>query len=215
MEKNTSSRHKPDWIMKKILFVAIMMFPVLAWAQQPKMNIKIFGGINSAKYVYRIDDVNSDLLIGWQVGGSFRVSRRHAFLETGITFVDYGISVSLSEDADLEFDDTIDFQIRALEIPMLIGYVPVKSPLFKWFLYGGLSNRFSLKGRYTILGEEGTFKPSEADLHVYNLGARFGTQVDIGMFNFDFNYTIGVTNSVKGRVRTNTHALQLSVGFLF
>ena len=191
------------------------MSPLFAWAQQPKMNIKIFGGINSAKYVYRIDDVNSDLLIGWQVGGSFRVNRRHAFLETGITFVDYGISVSLSEDADLEFDDTIDFQIRALEIPMLIGYVPVKSPLFKWFLYGGLANRISLKGRYTIFGEKGTFKPSEADLHVYNLGARFGTQVDIGMFNFDFNYTISITNSVKGRVRTNTHALQLSVGFLF
>ena len=201
--------------MKKILFMLIMMSPLLAWAQQPKMNIKIFGGINSAKYVYKVEDVDSDMLIGWQVGGSFRVNRRKAFLETGVTFVDYGISVSLTEDADLEFDDTINMQIRALEIPMLIGYIPVKSPLFKWFLYGGLANRISLKGRYSFLGEKGTFKPKEADLHIYNLGARFGTQVDIAMFNFDFNYTISVTNAVKGEVRTNTHALQLSVGFLF
>lgn len=78
-----------------------------------------------------------------------------------------------------------------------MGYVPVKKPLFKWFLYGGLVSQFSLKGIYEYEGEAGTYKPSEINLNVYNLGARFGTQIDLAMFNFDINYTIGITNAFK------------------
>jgi len=215
MEKNISSQPKTDAIVKKILFLIIMMAPMLAWSQQPKMYIKLFGGINSATYVYRVENVDSDILVGWQVGGSFRVSQRKAFLETGITFVDYGITLSLTEDADLDIEEPFNIQMRALEVPIILGYIPVKTPVFKWFLYGGLANRFSLNGRYEIDGEKGTFRPKEAELHFFNLGARFGTQVDIAMFNFDLNYTIGITNGFRNRVRTNTHTFQFSIGFLF
>jgi hypothetical protein len=201
--------------MKKILLILLLMSPLLGFAQQPKMYIKLFGGINSATYVYRIEGVDSDILLGWQLGGSFRVSHRKAFLETGITFVDYGMTLYITEDADLELEEPLNIQMRALEVPINLGYIPVQTPVFRWFLYGGLVNRFSLKGRYEFEGEEGTFKPKDAELHFYNLGARFGTQVDIAMFNFDFNYTIGVTNGFRNRVRTNIHTLQFSVGFLF
>lgn len=201
--------------MKKLLFTVILMFPVLTWAQQPKMNIKFFGGINTAKFVYRVEEVDTDVLVGWQVGGSFRVDKRRAFVETGLTFADYGITLSLSEEADLDIDGTLNIHMRSLEVPMIIGYIPVKTPVFKWFLYGGINNRFSLKGRLSVLGEEATFKPKEAGLHFYNLGARFGTQFDVAMFNFDLNYTIGVTNGFKNRTRTNTHVFQLSAGILF
>ena len=201
--------------MKKILFAFILMFPLLASAQQPKMNIKFFGGINTAQFVYKLEEINSDVLVGWQVGGSFRIDKRKAFIETGLTFVDYGITLSLTDSTDLDFEGTFNIQMRSLEVPMMIGYIPVKTPVFKWFLYGGLNNRFSIKGRYNIFGEEGTFKPKEADLHFYNLGARFGTQFDVAMFNFDLNYTIGITNGYKSNIRTNTHTFQLSAGILF
>ena len=201
--------------MKKIIFLIVMLSPLVGLAQQPKMHIKIFGGMNTANFVYRTEEANPDVLVGWQVGGSFRVDKRKAFIETGLTFVDYGVSLSLTDSADLFVDESIDIQIRALEIPIIVGYIPVKTPLFKWFLYGGLNNRFSMKGRYSIFGIKDTFRPSEIDLHFYNLGARFGTQVDIAMFNFDLNYTIGVTNGIKNKVRTNTHSFQLSVGLLF
>jgi hypothetical protein len=202
--------------MKKILFVVFILLPLLSMAQQPKMNIKIFGGTNMAKFVYRVEDVESDILTGWQVGGSLRVYKRKAFIETGLTFIDYGISVDFPELSDTELEETIiNIQMRALELPVQIGYVPVKTPVFKWFLYGGLNNRFSLKGRYNVFGLEGTFKPKEADLHVYNLSGRFGTQFDIAIFNFDLNYNIGITNGYKNRVRTNTHIFQISAGILF
>jgi len=201
--------------MKKIILILLLILPASAFSQVPKMYIKIFGGINSTVLAYRVEDVESDNLIGWQVGGSFRVDKRKAFLETGLTFIDYGLSASLTDSAELDFDGTINIQMRALDLPVLVGYIPVKTPVFKWFLYGGLINRFSLKGRYNVFGEEGTFKPKEAQLHFYNLGARFGTQFDVAMFNFDVNYTIGITNGFRDRTRTNTHTFQLCVGFLF
>jgi hypothetical protein len=201
--------------MKKIIITVLLLLPLAVMAQRPKMHIKIFGGVNTAKFVYRVEDVDSDVLVGWQVGGGFRVDKKKAFLETGLTFVDYGITLSLTDTTDLDFNEPFNIQMRSLEVPIVLGYIPVKTPVFKWFLYGGLNNRFSMKGRYNVFGIEGTFRPNEADLHFYNLGARFGTQVDIAMFNFDLNYTIGVTNGFKNRVRTNTHIFQLSVGLLF
>mgnify|MGYP001814221007 CR=1 FL=1 len=139
--------------MKKLLFAIILIFPMLASAQQPKMNIKIFGGINTAQFVYKLEEIDSDALVGWQVGGSFRVYKRKAFIETGLTFVDYGITLSLSDSTELDFDGTFNIQMRSLEVPMMIGYIPEKTPIFKCFLYGGLNNRFSIIGRYKIFGE--------------------------------------------------------------
>ena len=69
-----------------------------------------------------------------------------------------------------------------------------------------------VNGRYTIHGEEETFTPGDLNLHIYNLAARAGIQVDIGLLNLDFSYTIGITNSFKGALRTNSHGLILSVG---
>ena len=40
--------------------------------------------------------------------------------------------------------------MRAFEFPLTAGYIPVKTPLFKWFLYGGFVNKFSLKGKVSI-----------------------------------------------------------------
>jgi hypothetical protein len=105
--------------------------------------------------------------------------------------------------------------MQALEFPLTMGYVPVKTAVFKWFLYGGLSSRFSLKGKYEYEGETGTYKPSDINLNVYNLGAKFGTQIDLAMFNFDLSYTIGVTNAFKERARTNTHGIELTAGLVF
>lgn len=81
--------------------------------------------------------------------------------------------------------------------------------------YGGLVRSLSLKGNYEYKGEKDTFKPKELNLHTYNLGARFGMQFDLAMFNFDFSYTIGITNAFKNSARTNTQGLNFNVGFVF
>jgi len=201
--------------MKKWIILFFVGLPFAAWAQQPKMYLKAFGGINSNTFVYRVEGEKPDFLLGWQFGAGFRVDHRSAFAELDLTFIQYGVKIFPEEDSGLPVDEPINIAMRAFEVPVSMGYIPVKTPLFKWFLYGGLVNRFSLRGKLEYLDEETKIKPKEAGLHFYNLGARFGTQVDVAMFNFDFNYTIGITNGLREKIRTNLHTLQLSAGFVF
>jgi len=201
--------------MKILLFLAfIVVAPLILLAQQPKMNMKIFAGINTNTFVYRTENVDPDLLAGLQLGTGLRVSKRRAFVEGDITYINYGLSVNIYGDTDTIFDP-ITVRMNSLEVPLLIGYIPVKKPVFKCYLYGGLINRFSLKGNLSFRDETIKFSPKEFDLHTYNLLVRFGTQIDIAMFNFDFNYSIGVTNSFRSDIRTNSHAMQFSIGYLF
>jgi len=198
--------------MKKIFLIIVLATPIIAFAQHPKMNLRLFGGVNATTFIYRIEGVDADKVEGWQVGGGFRVMKKRAFVEMDIVYLDYGLTIDLSE---FEIPEPLTIRMRAMEFPINIGWIPVKTPVFKWFLYGGLNSRFSIRGRFIYQDQKEKFKPSELDLHTYNLGARFGTQVDIAMFNFDFNYTIGITNGFKGKARTNAHSLQLSMGFVF
>jgi hypothetical protein len=201
--------------MKKILLITIIILPVLAMAQQPKMHTRVYGGVNTTSFVYQIEGVEKDIFTGWQVGGGFRIMHRRGFLGIDAVYKNYGITIAPGEDVDLDFDEPITITMNGLEFPLTMGYVAVKKPLFKWFLYGGLVSRFSLRGKYEYEGETGTFKPSELNLNVYNLGAKFGTQFDLAFFNFDFGYTISITNAVSGKARTNSHGLELSAGILF
>lgn len=201
--------------MKRLIVILLCLAPIAALAQQPKMYVKLFGGTNANQFIYRIEGVDSDVLFGWQLGGGFRVDHRKAFLEFDITYIESSLQIRPSDDDELDIEDNVDITMRAIEVPINVGYVPIKTPLFKWFLYGGLANKFSIKGRVDYLGETIKFRPKEANLHFYNLGFRFGTQVDLAMFNFDLNYTIGITNGFRERSRTNIHALQLNVGLLF
>lgn len=203
-------------MMKKLITILFLLGPLYALAQEvPKLNVRLYGGWNTANLVYKIENVEPDLLSGWQAGGAFRVSYRREMYEVGIVFLNSGITVGPNEDADIVVTEPIDIRMRSLEIPLMVGWIPIKTPILKWYLYGGLASRFSLKGKYTYQGEEGTFKPKELRLNWYNLGARLGTQLDFTYFNFEFSYTFGITNSIKNVARTNTHYLQLSLGLLF
>ena len=186
------------------------MVPMLAGAQQPKMHLKFFGGWNAKALVYRAEGAGSDYFHGWQAGGGFRVMKRKAFVEADITFVNSGITYQLGE--EFEIDEALEVRIRSLQLPLIVGYVPVKKTLFKWFVYGGLVNEVSLMGQYTYEGETEKFAPSELRIHTYNLGARFGTQFDLGIINVDMSYTIGITNSLQSRMRTNSHGAMISIG---
>jgi hypothetical protein len=201
--------------MRKLLLIFFLIIPFIVMAQRPKLDIRIFGGLNTTTFVYRVEDVEPDVLAGLQLGLGFRISKKRAFAELDIAYELYGIEFQFDEGIDPEIIEPLTVIMNSLAVPITIGYIPVKSPVFKWYLYGGLVNRFSLRGRFIFEGETYKFKPQELNLHTYNLAARFGTQVDVAMFNFDFNYTIGITNALKGKTRTNMHALQLSIGYLF
>lgn len=201
--------------MKKLLIITIILLPLLATAQQPKMHIKLFAGVNVSALVYRAEDVQSDALGGVQLGGGFRVAKRQAFGEIDFTYRIKGMTFTPIEDDQLPIEEDINFYLREFEVPILLGYIPVRTPVFGWYLYGGLANIFSLSGRVEYGDEEIKFKPKDAHLHFYNLGARIGSQIDLAMFNFDLSYTIGITNAFREKIRTNSHTVMLNIGFLF
>jgi hypothetical protein len=198
---------------KSVLFIFIFL-PLFIFAQQPKMNLKLIGGVNTNSFIYKVEGENAESFTGWQLGSGIRVMKRKAFLEFDGLYQNYGTSVTLN-DSLLSVGEKLDFRMRALEFPLTVGYIPVKTALFKLFVYGGFVNKFSLNGKFSIGETEGTFKPKELNLHFYNLLARFGTQFDLAMFNFDFNYNIGITNGIKNKARTNTNGIQFSVALLF
>jgi hypothetical protein len=96
-----------------------------------------------------------------------------------------------------------------------VGVIPVKTPFFKWYLYTGTSFRFNTRVKFDLLGEEYKFNPKDIDLRVTNIDWLFGTQMDVGWLNIDLIYGIGLTNSTKSDIRTNSHEVQLNLGFLF
>ena len=199
--------------MKKLLFLSFFILPAMASAQQPKLHLKFFGGLNAHKFIYRLDTIDSETLGGYQFGFGFRVSRRQTFGEIDFSFTRFGSTVVLPP--ELELGDDLTVRINSFELPLNVGYIPVKKPAFKWYLYGGLVNRFSIKGIIDFLGERSKFKPSEINLPVYNLDVQVGTQFDVAMLNFDIHYKIGVTNALHENIRTNLHAIYLNMGFIF
>ena len=201
--------------MKKTFFILFTLGSLIAFAQQPKLHLKLFTGINTNTFIYRIEGIEPEILAGFQFGGGMRVSHRHLFFEGDFTYVNSGITIGTQDGSEIPVEDQINVRMRALEIPLTAGYIPVKTAFFKWYLYGGLANRINIKGKIEYKGEEIMFEPKEVQLHNYNLGARFGTQFDIAVFNIDLSYTLGLTNTFKAVERTNTHYLQLSVGMIF
>jgi len=198
--------------MNKWLFILLLTIPAGLWAQQPKMYLKVFAGGNSHRKVYRERDVQSDFFPGWQGGFGFRVSRRRAFAEVDFNFIRFTARIP-GEDLDLE--DDLRFKFNSFELPLTAGWIPIKEPLVKWYLYSGLVNRFNGRIRARFEDEELDFKPKDAGLPVYNLGFRLGSQVDVAMLNLDFSYTINLTNGVRDVIRTNVHAVLFNVGFVF
>ncbi len=189
----------------------------MAYSQRPKLHVKLFAGTNTSTFVYRLDSTKADILTGWQTGLGLRVSKRHYFGEIDLVYEDFALTLEPGEDLDpsLGIDDPIKLALHSFDIPLTAGYIPIKEPLYKLYLYGGLVNKFALKGRFSIGDETIKVKPSEVSQPFYGLEVRFGSQLDLAWFNFDFNYSYGITNSLTERIRTNMHSIQFNFGLLF
>ena len=60
MEKNICSQPKSNKMKKLIIIAGILMVPMFAGAQQPKMHLKFFGGWNAKALVYLAEGASSD-----------------------------------------------------------------------------------------------------------------------------------------------------------
>ena len=212
------------WLIALLLLapVLVLVAPSSSSAQQPKMDIKVFFGASETTYVSQLETGRErDILPGWQIGFGPRVRRRKAFIEILFSFNRWAFAF---QDSD-EFGNVLELeaQVNSFELPLIMGYIPYKNPLFKLFLYAGYVNHFNTKTIATrnaneALGiEELTVKlrPKDLDFAIYQAIARFGVNVDVAMFNFDFNYSISLNSATKTSYRTSYHQLQLNIGYLF
>lgn len=210
----------------------------------PKMDVKVFLGVGSTTLVPRVPEI--DLYVGdppeflgtvggrnggtfpnWDVGLSARVRQRKLFAEIGIVFSQFRFSINeqialVAEAQGEPLDERIlgrTARMNSLDFPITAGYIPYSNPYFTLFLYGGLVNKFNLKG-FIDLGDRRAlrFRPMDIPgfpLVIYQAGARLGVAFDLGPFNFDFNYTIGMNSITKTEFRTNSHVFQFNLGWLF
>ena len=213
--------------MKKPLLIAfVLLLPVVVLAtpssssaQQPKMDIKLFFGLSGTTFVSMLETGRiRDTFIGYQNGFGPRVRRRNAFLEIQFSFNRWTYAFQGVTDDGIPF--TAEGRVNSFELPLIMGYIPYKNPIFKLFLYAGYVNHFNTKILADVsgVGFDGfsvKLKPKEADFAIYQAIGRVGINIDLAMFNVDFNYSISLNSATKTSYRTGYHQIQVNLAYLF
>jgi len=207
------------WLIALFLLAPVLVFawPSASSAQQPKLDIKVFFGGSVTNYASLLETGRErEIFAGWQVGFGARVRRRKAFIEILFSFNRWAVVL---QEADL----SLQAQVNSFELPLIMGYIPYKNPLFKLFLYAGYVNHFNTKIIATVRANEALeipettikLKPKELDFAIYQAIARVGVNFDVAMFNFDFNYSISMNSATKTSYRTSYQQLQVNIAYLF
>jgi hypothetical protein len=209
--------------MRKWLLISSFVFvpavvlaaPSSSAAQQPKLDIKVFAGGSFTTYVEMLPTGRvRETYPGWQAGFGPRIRKRKWFVETLLSFNRWQYSGSV--DTTLK----LTARVNSFQLPFNAGYIPYQNAYFRLFLYGGYVNHFNTKvlasvespGEPTVSDK---LKPKEVDLAVYQALARFGVNIDLAMFNLDFNYSISMNSASSTSYRTGFHQLQLNISYLF
>lgn len=209
---------------KHLIFVALMMLSLCLSAQRPHLQLGVHAGLNARAYGIKVlalfivvtDSTVSetDTIItlkgtdgGFQIGFLFRISKARKYAETGINFVRTSVPV-FSTEIDSAASDAKT--VYGVEIPFLVGYKVVSTPLFKWRLSTGLN--LGIIGK--VKANDQGF--SRSDFTNPRVGLRAGTGIDLAMMYLDFYYTLGLTKEFKSLdIRTQSHLVQLNIGVLF
>lgn len=165
-------------------------------AQQPKLDIKALAGFSLNIYDTLGDPPTNEKFAGWLGGFGARISKRKAFVEALFTFNRF-ISNSII--------------LNSFQLPISLGYIPFKIAEFGVYLYGGYVNHFNValkRGKERV-------RIKYSDFVVYQALVRFGVSFDLYMFNFDFNYSIGLNDALKTPYRTRYQLLQFTVAYVF
>jgi hypothetical protein len=191
--------------------VLALAVPATSAAQQPKLDIKAFFGLGGTTYVAMLETGRErDAFAGWQIGFGPRLRRGKAFIEVVFSFNRWYF-----EGANPDFGGT-KTQVNSFELPFHAGYIPYKNSYFKLFLYAGYVNHFNAKIIVTREGEPSLkLRPKDDNLAVYQALARFGTSVDLAMFNLDLNYSISMNSATTTSYRTGYHQVQLNLAYVF
>lgn len=201
--------------IRAIITSAFVLFALTAFSQRPKLDLKAYGGYHTHIFVLKDGKGTRDVLHGWQAGTGLRISRRELMAEVGFLWVRNNLLLSVPDSLAEIFEEVDELELHSFEVPMKVGYIPVKSAFFKWYVYTGLGLRFNTRLRLGIEDEVFKFKPKEVGLNWFNINYLLGTQFDVGVLNLEVMYNLGVNNSSRDGFRTNSHEVHFSIGFWF
>jgi hypothetical protein len=205
--------------------------PSTASAQQPKLDIKLFAGASGTTYVSLLETGRErETFAGWQIGFGPRIRKRRWFVEALFSFNRWSLP-RVSFELPCEglpgcppsgvVTERFRGRVSSFELPINAGFIPYANVFFKIFIYAGYVNHFNtrIKALVTIeeTGDESEvrLRPKEVDLAIYQAIARFGVNIDLAMFNLDFNYSISMNSATTTSYRTGYHQVQLNVAYLF
>jgi len=215
MVKNIYSQHKLQTMKNLIIIGLVVLFAHNIQAQRPKLHLKVSGGANTHIFVYKEYEKSKDIFPGWQAGFGFRMTYKRFMAEADLYFLRNSVIVALPDTLAQDLFDKFEFKLRSFDLPIKFGVVPVKTPFYKWYLFTGASFRFNTSGILIIADEEIKFKPKEVGLTNPNIDFILGTQMDIGWLNLELLYGLGINNSIRENIRTNSHEILLNVGVIF
>ena len=205
--------------MKKLFLISLFLLapitvlaaPSSSAAQQPKMDIKLFGGASGTTFVSMLETGRErDTFTGWQIGFGPRIRRRAWFAEVLFSFNRWSFAFTDPEVG------SFSGRVNSFELPINAGYIPYKNSYFKLFIYAGYVNHFNTKIIAEVAGGPTLkLRPKEVDFAIYQAIARFGANFDLAMFNVDFNYSISLNSATKTSFRTGYHQIQLNFAYLF
>lgn len=218
--------------MIKKAIILLFLFPCISRAE-----IKMFKtggrihfqyglnvGYNLNYFIYK-NGVQKDVSSGWQGGAFLRVSRSRVFAQLDLNylrsevFIKNGI-LTTNFGNNIPFDK-LTFRYHTLGIPVVLGGLVVRKPLYKLRLYTGMEVDMvtKVKAFFTQNNVDyirGLRKNEKRDLiRTTQFSYQMGTGMDIAMFVFDFRYNLGFRNFYKEQYRTQTHLFQTTVGVIF
>ena len=156
-----------------MVILVLLLISSIVLAQRPKLDLKVYAGYNTHIFVYKEFDKSTDVFHGWQGGFGFRVSYRAVFGEVNFNFIRNSATVAIPDSLDIGFDK-FEFRYNAFQLPLKAGWIPIKTPAFKWYLSTGPAFRFNTRGKLRLGDDEISFQTqgSRSSLVQYRLDLR-------------------------------------------
>jgi hypothetical protein len=221
--------------MKKILFAVILLaISSSIFAQTFDLGVK--AGINSQKITtdsysgigsYTLSDFTSDARTGFNVGAFARIGGSKLYLQPELLYsVKKGNSnFTLVNNADGEGNYSQSFDIKSIQVPLLLGYKLINLKLASLRVFTGPAMSVILKNSQIGLTNSGgmAFDPSLYDPKNFKNNVwdwQLGAGVDVGPLVFDVRYDWGLTNVSEGDVTkvgfvSKGNILTFSLGYKF
>lgn len=217
---------------KKAIILLLILFPCISHAE-----IKIFKtggrihfqygvnvGYNLNYFIYKNDN-QKDIASGYQGGLFLRVSRSRVYVQMDFDYMHSKVfikkgTLNTKFGNNIPFDK-LTFRYNTIGIPVVLGGMVVKNPLYKLRLYTGLEVDMvtSVKASFTQNNLDYTRSLRRKDKRELIRPAQFSYQMgmgmDIAMFVMDFRYNLGFRNFYKEQYRTQTHLFQTTIGVIF